>query len=141
MSKANKKVRENESPEDNRPLAERLLKPMPVKSSYLKIEKELAYWLNGTAEEHNVLLKLATTAKTRQEGFEKAVWSLACDKNGEFLFKGKVLMTDFHKSCDKVSTRYYGMLILGFDSEADEEDEDGNSKSLFDKEIDAEVKK
>jgi len=138
MTKANT-VRESTVPEDNRPLAERLLNPLPVHTGFHRTEKEYVHWINGTGDEHSVLLKVATTPKTRQQGFEKAVWSMACDKDGNLLYKGKVTMSDFHNKCDKIMARNYGMLILGFD--VDDDDEDGEGQSLFDKEIDAEVKK
>ena len=104
----------------------------PVKSGMLEEADRVVYWKNGLGEEHNACSKLISEHKTRQQGFEKAVYGLACDKDGNLLYKGKYGISEFHKGCDRTKTRDYGMLILGI-SKSEEPTE-------FDKDVEGMVK-
>lgn len=106
----------------------------PVKSAYLESVDREVFWLNGKSEEHNAFTKLVGDDKTRQHGWEKAVYGLACNEDGTPRYKGKVGISEWHASCDKTFARDYGMLILGIskgdkknDFEESVEEELGNS--------------
>lgn len=105
----------------------------PVKEAFVEEFDRTVYWLNGTVGEHNGLMKLVASDKTRQEGWVKSVYALACDESGEYLFRGKVMQTDFMKNVDHAMARTYGALILGITT-----GDDGDSE--FDAEVKEQVK-
>ena len=85
-----------------------------VKSGYLDDVGETVYWLNGTGHIHSGLMKLVGDEKTRQEGWEKAVYMLASDENGERRYNtDTVHIKEFHDKVDHSLARSYGMLIMG----------------------------
>ena len=106
----------------------------PVKDGYLEHVGQTVHWINGQAEEHNAFGKLVGEEKTRQQGWERAVYNMACWPDGKLRYKGSVNIKDFHKNVDRILAREYGMLILGIkkgeDSEYEEavEEELGNSE-------------
>ena len=114
--------------------ADSFLYAKPVESAYLEEAGETVYWLNGTAAEHNHFNKLIANEDSRQEGFFKAVYGLACDENGKHILKGKTDQSRFLKECHQVKTREFGMLILGYKTGAKSfdqkiEDEEKNLKT------------
>lgn len=104
----------------------------PTRSAYLESVERNVYWLNGDGNIHNELTELIGDKKTRQQGWEKAVYGLACNEDGSFRYKNKVGVGEFHQKVDRVFARDYGMLILGI-SKGDVE------KSDFDKDVDVEL--
>jgi len=105
----------------------------PVAEAYVEQFDRKVYWLNGTFQEHNELMKLISDDEKRQIGWEKVVYNLACDENGKLLYKKKVSMTDFHAKVNHNWARTYGMLILGIG--------EGDKLSKFELEVDDNVKK
>jgi|GEM_PF-3939882 len=104
----------------------------PVKSGVLKSINQQVYFLNGTAQEHNAFGKMIANEDTRQQGWQNAVYSLACFKDGTPRYKRKdLLKSDFELKVDRNLVREYGMLILGLS-------DDGKSK--FDEEVTEELK-
>ena len=93
------------------------------------------HWLNGTAAEHNAFFKLMADHKTRQQAYEKCVFTLACDENGKHRFKGRCQMSEFHELVDRTYARNFALMILGIT----DSDEDG--KTEFEKELEDEAKK
>lgn len=104
----------------------------PVRSAYLEGPNKKVYWLNGNGNEHNDLTELIGDKKTRQQGWEKAVYGLACNPDGTFRYKNKVGIGEFHQKVDRVFARDFGMLILGL-SKGDVE------KSDFDEAVNEEL--
>lgn len=103
-----------------------------VKSGYLEEKDRVVYWLNGESEEHNAFGKLVAEEKTRQQGWQRAVFHLACDENGQRLYKGNIGLKDFEKDVDRTAARDYGMMILGVKK--------GDERTEFEEEVQEEVK-
>ena len=99
----------------------------PVKSAYLEVAGQTVYWLNGKGEEHNAFTKLVGDENKRQQGWEKAVYGLACNEDGQPRYKGKIGISEFHAKIDRTLARDYGMLILGISK--------GDEKSEFEEEV------
>lgn len=77
------------------------------------------YWLNGDFKVHNEIMKKIGNDEQRQLGWEQAVYELACDKDGNPIYKGNLSKAEFHRGCAHAKARTYGALILGI-SEGDE---------------------
>ncbi len=107
----------------------------PVKTGFHDGINEDVFWLNGKSEDHNAITKLISENKTRQQGFEKAVYALAANEDGSLKYKNNVGLREFHDCIDRTFARDFGMMILGLSkgeekNEFDQEAEDnlGNSK-------------
>ena len=103
-----------------------------VKSAELESAGRTVYWLNGSAEVHNALTKQIGNDKTRQQGFERAVYALACDEKGKPIFKGIISADELLDNVDHSLAREYGMLILGYSK--------GDEKSNFESVVGETVK-